>query len=85
MHENEAGAVLMNQLATWRVYRPPRGFVGGPRQLEGRLLSEKPTVFQVRRVDFDDKQPVFRPIAHAWRVEVAHSTAGPVPTVSEEF
>jgi putative transposase len=27
---------------------------------------------EVRRVGCDDKQPVFRPIRHAWRVEVVH-------------
>ena len=26
---------------------------------------------EIRRVGWDDKQPVFRPIRHAWRVEVA--------------
>ena len=29
------------------------------------------------RVGWDDKQPVFRPIRHAWRVEVAHGRLGP--------
>jgi putative transposase len=27
---------------------------------------------EVRRIGWDTKSPVFRPIAHAWRVEVAH-------------
>jgi hypothetical protein len=27
---------------------------------------------EVRRVFWPDRQPTFRPIAHAWRVEVAH-------------
>jgi putative transposase len=27
---------------------------------------------EIRRVGWDDKQPMFRPIWHAWRVEVAH-------------
>ena len=31
---------------------------------------------QVRRVGWDDKQPVFRPIRHAWRVEVAQGASG---------
>ena len=31
---------------------------------------------EVRRVGWDDKQPVFRPIRHAWRVEVAHGRLG---------
>lgn len=26
----------------------------------------------LRRVGWDDRQPVFRPIRYAWRVEVAH-------------
>ena len=31
---------------------------------------------EVRRVGWDDKKPVFRPIGHAWRVEVAHGRLG---------
>jgi hypothetical protein len=31
---------------------------------------------EVRRVGWDDKQPVFRPIRNAWRVEVAHCSLG---------
>ena len=31
---------------------------------------------EVRRVGWDDKQPVFRPIRHAWCVEVAHGRRG---------
>ncbi|MGZ4476697.1 MAG: hypothetical protein ACXVWW_13415 [Nocardioides sp.] len=31
---------------------------------------------EVRRVGWDDKQPVFRPIRHAWSVEVAHGRLG---------
>ncbi len=31
---------------------------------------------EVRRVGWDDKQPVFRLIRHAWRVEVAHGRLG---------
>ena len=34
---------------------------------------------ELRRVGWDDKQPVFRPIRHAWRVEVAHGRLGPRP------
>lgn len=30
----------------------------------------------VRLVGWDDKQPVFRPIRNAWRVEVAHGRLG---------
>lgn len=31
---------------------------------------------EVRRVGWDDKQPVFRPIRYAWRVEVAQGRLG---------
>lgn len=31
---------------------------------------------EMRRVGRDDKQPAFRPIQHAWRVEVAHGRLG---------
>ena len=31
---------------------------------------------EVRRVGWDDKQPVFGRIRHAWRVEVAHGRLG---------
>lgn len=31
---------------------------------------------EARRVGRDDKQPVFRPIWHVWRVEVAHRRLG---------
>ena len=30
----------------------------------------------MRRVGWDDGQPEFRPIRHAWRVEVAHGRLG---------
>jgi putative transposase len=31
---------------------------------------------QLRRVGWDDKQPVFRPVRDAWRVEVTHGRLG---------
>ena len=31
---------------------------------------------ELRRVGWDDKRPVFRPIRHAWRMEVAHGRLG---------
>jgi hypothetical protein len=34
---------------------------------------------EVRRVGWDDKQPTFRPIRHAWRVEVAPTAASDAP------
>ena len=38
-----------------------------------------------RRVGWDDKQPVFRPIRHAWRVEVAHGRLGRARRLAKSF
>lgn len=40
---------------------------------------------EVRRVGLDDKQPVFRPIRHAWRVEVAHGRLGRARRLPKSF
>jgi hypothetical protein len=40
---------------------------------------------EVRRVGWDDKQPVFRPIRHAWRVEVAHGRLGRSRGLAKSF
>jgi hypothetical protein len=40
---------------------------------------------EVRRVGWDDKQPVFRPIRHAWRVEVAHGRLGRCRRLATSF
>jgi hypothetical protein len=40
---------------------------------------------EVRRVGRDDKQPVFRPIRHAWRVEVAHGRLGRSRRLAKSF
>jgi hypothetical protein len=40
---------------------------------------------EVRRVAWDDKQPAFRPIRHAWRVEVAHGRLGRSRRLARSF
>ena len=40
---------------------------------------------EMRRVGWDDKQPVFRPIRHAWRVEVAHGRFGRSRRLAKSF
>jgi len=40
---------------------------------------------EVRRDGWDDKQPVFRPIRHAWRVEVAHGRLGRCRRLAKSF
>jgi putative transposase len=49
-----------------------------------RTLGRKHEV-EVRRVGGDDKQPVFRPIRHAWRVEVAHGRLGRSRRLAKSF
>ncbi len=40
---------------------------------------------ELRRVGWDDKQPVFRPSRHAWRVEVAHGRLGRSRRLAKSF
>jgi putative transposase len=40
---------------------------------------------EVRRVGWDDKQSTFRPIRHAWRVEVAHGRLGRSRRLAKSF
>ena len=40
---------------------------------------------ELRRVGWDDKQPVFHPIRHAWRVEVAHGRLGRSRRLAKSF
>ncbi|GAB3869401.1 hypothetical protein GCM10028801_46200 [Nocardioides maradonensis] len=40
---------------------------------------------ELRRVGWDDKQPVFRPIRHAWRVEVARGRLGRSRRLAKSF
>jgi len=40
---------------------------------------------EIRRMGWDDKQPVFRPIRHAWRVEVAHGRLERSPRLAKSF
>jgi hypothetical protein len=40
---------------------------------------------EVRRVGWDDRQPVFRPIRHAWGVEVAHGRLGRSRRLAKSF
>ena len=40
---------------------------------------------EIRRVGWDDKQPTFRPIRHAWRVEVARGRLGRSRRLAKSF
>jgi putative transposase len=49
-----------------------------------RTLGHRHDV-EVRRLGWDDKQPVFRPIRHAWRIEVAHGRLGRSRRLAKSF
>ena len=49
------------------------------------VVEMSPRTVEIRRVGWDDKQPVFRPIRHAWRVEVAHGRLGRCRRLAKSF
>jgi putative transposase len=59
---------------------------GGPwdTAVAARTLGRHPDL-EVRRVGWDDKQPTFRPVRHAWRVEVAHGRLGRFRRLAKSF
>ena len=57
-----------------------RGITAAAARKLGRCHDLEP-----RRVGWDDKQPVFRPIRHAWRVEVAHGRVGRSRRLAKSF
>lgn len=85
-HENRASDLMLDHLTRQGVtdrlelVLVDRGVtVPGARKLGRRHEVE------VRRVGWDDKQPVFRPIRHAWRVEVAHGRLGRSRRLAKSF
>ena len=85
-HENQAAQVILDHLteqkATGRleVVLVDRGLTAGAAAKLGRWHG-----IEVRRVGWDDKQPTFRPIRHAWRVEVAHGRLGRSRRLAKSF
>jgi putative transposase len=57
-----------------------RGVTAGAARTLGRSHD-----VELRRVGWEDKQPVFRPIRHAWRVEVAHGRLGRSRRLAKSF
>lgn len=76
-HENHASELMLEYLAQQGVTERlelllvDRGVTAAAAIRLGRQHH-----LEVRRVGWDDKQPVFRPIQHAWRVEVVHGRLG---------
>jgi transposase len=85
-HENRVSELMLEHLT-------PQGVTG---RLELVLVDRGVTAaaaralgrhhdLQLRRVGWDDKQPVFRPIGLAWRVEVAHGRLGRFRRLAKSF
>jgi hypothetical protein len=72
-HENRASALILEHLdrqgitGRLELVLVDRGVTAAASRTLGRHYD-----VEVRRVGWDDKQPVLRPIRHAWRGEVAH-------------
>ena len=86
MHENETTRVVLDHLARQgmtdrlELVLVDRGVTARAANKLGRRHG-----VEVRRVGWDDKQPVFRPIRHAWRVEVAHGRLGRSRRLAKSF
>ena len=86
MHENDTSRVMLDDLARQGVtdrlelVLVDRGVTARAADKLGRQHG-----VEVRRVGWDDKQPMFRPIRHAWRVEVAHGRLGRSRRLTKSF
>lgn len=85
-HENRASDLLLEHLEQQGVtHRLDLVLVDrGVTATAARNLGREHDL-EVRRVGWDDKQPVFRPIRHAWRVEVAHGRLGRSRRLAKSF
>lgn len=85
-HENRASELMLQHLnrqgVTGRLelVLVDRGVTATAARTLGRRHD-----LEVRRVGWDDKQPTFRPIRHAWRVEVAHGRLGRSRRLAKSF
>ena len=85
-HENRASELMLEHLTQQgacgrlELVLVDRGVTAAAARALGRHHN-----LQMRRVGWDDKQPVFRPIRLAWRVEVAHGTLGRSRRLAKSF
>ena len=85
-HENQASELMLEHLTDQGVVGRldlvlvDRGVTAAAAHTLGRQHG-----LELRRVGWDDKQPVFRPIRHAWRVEVAHGRLGRSRRLAKSF
>ena len=86
IHENRASELMLEHLTRQGVtgrlelVLVDRGVTAAAARNLGRSHD-----LELRRVGWDDKQPVFRPIRHAWRVEVAHGRLGRSRRLAKSF
>jgi putative transposase len=85
-HENRTSEVMLQHLMRQGVAERlelvlvDRGVTAAAARELGRRHG-----VEVRRVGWDEKQPVFRPIRQAWRVEVAHGRLGRARRLAKSF
>jgi putative transposase len=85
-HENRASELMLEHLTQQGVtgrlelVLVDRGVTAAAARTLGRHRD-----LELRRVGWDDKQPVFRPIRHAWRVEFAHGRLGRSRRLAKSF
>ena len=85
-HDNRTSELMLKHLTDQGVagrldlVRVDRGVTAAAAETLGRQHG-----FELRRVGWDGKQPVFRPIRHAWRVEVAHGRLGRSRRLAKSF
>jgi len=85
-HENRASELMLEHLTQQGVtgrlelVLVDRGVTAAAARTLGKHHD-----LELRRVGWDDKQPVFRPIRHAWRVEVAHGRLGRSRRLAKSF
>lgn len=85
-HENRASELMLEHLTRQGVtirlelVLVDRGVTAAAARTLGRHHD-----LEVRRVGRDDRQPVFRPIRHAWRVKVAHGRLGRSRRLAKSF
>jgi transposase len=85
-HENRASELMLEHLtrlgvaARLELVLVDRGVTAAAARRLGRSHD-----VELRRVGWESKQPVFRPIRHAWRVEVAHGHLGRSRRLAKSF
>ncbi|MDO9497388.1 MAG: hypothetical protein Q7J48_16925 [Nocardioides sp.] len=85
-HENRASELMQEHLTRQGVINRLELVLvdRGGTAAAGRTLGRHHDL-EVRRLGWDDKQPIFRPIRHAWRVEVAHGRLGRSRRLAKSF